>query len=145
MVVVHCKAGKGRTGMMICSLLVFLGMFSTHTEAIAHYNSQRAKNGKALTICSGITNKENGTCELDKPLVMIIDSKIESIRQIQTVLEIQIQSNIVFRLLAKSRYNVNVYKIQIFLLCVNRFFPTCGRLGSLCKDGILVIRLLHFT
>ena len=50
--VVHCKAGKGRTGMMICALLVFLGMFSTHTEAIAHYNSQRAMNGKALTICS---------------------------------------------------------------------------------------------
>ena len=37
-IVVHCKAGKGRTGMMICSLLVFLGMFNTHAEAIDHYN-----------------------------------------------------------------------------------------------------------
>ena len=37
-IVVHCKAGKGRTGMMICALLVFLGMFKTHTEAISHYN-----------------------------------------------------------------------------------------------------------
>ena len=51
-VVVHCKAGKGRTGMMICSLLVFLGMFKTHTEAIKHYNQKRAKNCKALTINS---------------------------------------------------------------------------------------------
>ena len=51
-VVVHCKAGKGRTGMMICSLLVFLGMFKTHKEAIDHYNEKRAKNKKALTINS---------------------------------------------------------------------------------------------
>ena len=51
-IVVHCKAGKGRTGMMICSLLVFLGMFKTHTQAIAHYNGARARNNKALTINS---------------------------------------------------------------------------------------------
>lgn len=52
MIVVHCKAGKGRTGMMICSLMVFLNLFSSSSKAIQHYNSQRAKNGKALTICS---------------------------------------------------------------------------------------------
>lgn len=38
--------------MMICSLLVFLGMFKTHADAIDHYNKQRAKNQKALTINS---------------------------------------------------------------------------------------------
>lgn len=37
---------------MICSLLVFLGMFKTHTQAIDHYNNQRAQNKKALTINS---------------------------------------------------------------------------------------------
>ena len=51
-IVVHCKAGKGRTGMMICSLLVFLGMFDSHDEAIHHYNNKRSKNMKALTINS---------------------------------------------------------------------------------------------
>ena len=51
-IVVHCKAGKGRTGMMICALLIFLGMFKTHKDSIAHYNQSRAKNGKALTINS---------------------------------------------------------------------------------------------
>jgi len=34
-----------------------------------------------------ITNKETGTAELENPLVLIIDSKVESIRQIQPVLE----------------------------------------------------------
>jgi len=34
-----------------------------------------------------ITNKDVGTAELEKPLVLIIDSKVESIRQIQPVLE----------------------------------------------------------
>jgi len=38
--------------MMICSLLVFLGMFETHVDAIHHYNCQRAQNMKALTINS---------------------------------------------------------------------------------------------
>ena len=39
-----------------------------------------------------ITNKEKGTVELDNPLVLILDSKVESIRQIQSVLEHVIKS-----------------------------------------------------
>ena len=61
-------------------------------------------------------NAANGRCGLQRKGQMNTnDVPIQgSIRiQIQTVLEIQIQSNIVFRLLDKSRYNVNVYKIQI--------------------------------
>ena len=69
------------------------------------------KGGFAKTV-----NVSNGRCGLQRKGQMNTnDVPIQgSIRiQIQTVLEIQIQSNIVFRLLAKSRYNVNVYKIQI--------------------------------
>ena len=39
-----------------------------------------------------ITNKEKGTVELENPLVLILDSKVESIRQIQAVLEHVIKS-----------------------------------------------------
>ena len=48
---------------------------------------------KGLLNQNFITNKENSTCELDKPLVLIVDSKIDSIRQIQGVLEYVIKAN----------------------------------------------------
>jgi len=40
-----------------------------------------------------ITNKENGTVELNQPLILILDSKIENIRKIQGVLEFVITNN----------------------------------------------------
>ena len=48
---------------------------------------------KGLLNPNFITNKENGSCELDNPLVLILDSNIESIRQIQNVLEYVIKNN----------------------------------------------------
>ena len=40
-----------------------------------------------------ITNQENSSCELDNPLVLVVESKIENIRKIQTVLEYVIKNN----------------------------------------------------
>ena len=40
-----------------------------------------------------ITNKEKGTSELENPLVLIVESKIENIRKIQTILEYVIKNN----------------------------------------------------
>jgi len=40
-----------------------------------------------------ITNKEKGTAELNNPLVLIIESKVDSIRKIQSVLEYVIKNN----------------------------------------------------
>jgi len=42
---------------------------------------------KGLLNPNFITNKETGTAELDSPLVLIVDSTVDSIRQIQPVLE----------------------------------------------------------
>ncbi|GBG62257.1 hypothetical protein CBR_g29865 [Chara braunii] len=49
-VVVHCKAGKGRTGLMVCSYLVYLGM--TAEEALRHYATRRMHNGEGISIAS---------------------------------------------------------------------------------------------
>jgi len=51
-VVVHCKAGKSRTGLMICCLLIYLNYADTAEEAIAYYNLRRTHDGKGLTLAS---------------------------------------------------------------------------------------------
>tara|TARA_B110000444_G_scaffold78997_1_gene74722 strand:- start:1229 stop:2788 length:1560 start_codon:yes stop_codon:yes gene_type:complete len=48
---------------------------------------------KGLTNSNFITNKESKTAELDNPLVMLVDSPVESIRQIQSILEYVIKNN----------------------------------------------------
>ncbi|KAJ0248844.1 Phosphatidylinositol 3,4,5-trisphosphate 3-phosphatase and protein-tyrosine-phosphatase PTEN2B [Hirschfeldia incana] len=53
-VVVHCKAGMGRTGLMICCLLLYLKFFPTAEEAIDYYNQKRCLDGKALVLPSQI-------------------------------------------------------------------------------------------
>ncbi|XWS33566.1 hypothetical protein CRYUN_Cryun22dG0094300 [Craigia yunnanensis] len=53
-VVVHCKAGMGRTGLMICSLLLFLKFFPAAEEAIHYFNQKRCIDGKALVLPSQI-------------------------------------------------------------------------------------------
>lgn len=51
-VAIHCKAGKGRTGMMICAFLVYSEAFETTERAVEHYNKKRTKDKKGLTISS---------------------------------------------------------------------------------------------
>ncbi|CAN6680063.1 unnamed protein product [Malus baccata var. baccata] len=53
-VVVHCKAGMARTGVMICSLLLLLKFFPTAEEAMNYYNHKRCIDGKALVLPSQI-------------------------------------------------------------------------------------------
>jgi phosphatidylinositol-3,4,5-trisphosphate 3-phosphatase/dual-specificity protein phosphatase PTEN len=51
-IVVHCKAGKGRTGMMISAICLFISMFKSAEESINHYNRTRVTGNKGLTIAS---------------------------------------------------------------------------------------------
>lgn len=53
-VAVHCKAGKGRTGLMVCCLLrAFMPeQFRTAQEAIEHFDSKRTLDGVGMTIPS---------------------------------------------------------------------------------------------
>lgn len=49
---VHCKAGKGRTGSMICAFLIFSGLAETSKEAMQLYAERRCESKKGVTVPS---------------------------------------------------------------------------------------------
>jgi protein-tyrosine phosphatase len=49
---VHCKAGKGRTGVMICCYLIFSGICKDTNKAIEEYAERRSYIKKGVTIPS---------------------------------------------------------------------------------------------
>jgi chaperonin GroEL len=86
-----------------------------------------------LTNSHFITNQKNKTAELDNPLVLLIESPVESIRQIQSVLEYVIKNNkslliiadleqVVLSTLAmnKSKGNIKINVINAPVFGVNR-------------------------
>jgi phosphatidylinositol-3,4,5-trisphosphate 3-phosphatase and dual-specificity protein phosphatase PTEN len=53
-VVLHCKAGKGRAGMMSCALMLHMGWKQNPKDVLDYYNAKRVWRNKALTVPSQI-------------------------------------------------------------------------------------------
>ena len=51
-VAIHCKAGKGRTGLAICCYLIWSGKCSNYMDALQFFADKRVMDGKGVTISS---------------------------------------------------------------------------------------------
>lgn len=51
---VHCKAGRSRTGLVVCGYFLLSGLFETSKEAIEYFNKMRSRDAKNVVLPSQV-------------------------------------------------------------------------------------------
>ncbi|KAF9128592.1 hypothetical protein BGW39_004947 [Mortierella sp. 14UC] len=110
-VAIHCKAGKGRTGVMICSFLVHCG--ATAEEAIQLYGQKRTLDGCGVTIPSQLRYiryyeqfLESRTLNYDPRLLVLQELVIDTIPK--PLLNVEISSKYLILTIMSS--DVKIYE-----------------------------------
>lgn len=137
---VHCKAGKGRTGVMICSYLVFSGLCRNSEVAFRYYARIRTKDNTGVTIAS--------QKRYIKYFETFLSGNFEPpyIRLIPKILKNHFSHLIV----DERRLHVdNILKVlqseKSYFLCPNMFKIKGLRIGPLSKGKKIKIKICNFT
>ena len=137
---VHCKAGKGRTGVMICSYLVFSGLCQTSEKAFRYYARIRTKNNTGVTIASQkryIKYFETFLKANFCPPYIYLIPKI-------------IKSHFKHLMIGNGRVEVkNILqtfkKEKSYFITSNEFKLKCIKLGPLPKEKVLKMKICNFV
>ncbi|KAI7756502.1 hypothetical protein M8C21_014491 [Ambrosia artemisiifolia] len=131
-VAIHCMAGKGRTGLMVCSYLVYTGMLGE--EALQVYADKRTTNNLGVTIPSqrryidywqkslSFPDGCFPNVSLPKPISRVLQQiRIYDVRNIQTVFFILSEMQEVTGDVRVTFYEKNL-GVRLFYACFNTAF-----------------------
>lgn len=132
-VVVHCKAGKGRTGTCVASLLLWLGVARTWSAALAIYASKRTVDGKGVTISS--QRRWVQYFEAIMPLNHVPEAPAIVITHLHVRnLPPKVSSKLVFVIQQRESLGVGRYYMRNVLIAA---MPRISTVGGYSLDGFL--------
>lgn len=111
---IHCKAGKGRTGVMICAYLLHSGQFSVTQEALDFYGNARTSNGKGVTIPSQLRFVEYYGRTLQQKLEYQPTTLIFKTIRLHGVPNVQNGTCLPFFTIRQGPEQVLIFKSQVF-------------------------------